>query len=184
MKKILLLLILLQTVFAFQACDKGSDNKEKPSTEDVNKEFGWRDNISVSDIPDFPAKGMIAGKEVQFAYINFEKWRGSGDNVLNFSLSKPGQNCGFIENFEGFTLMNKGGEFKQGEWIKAKFADDPAAYHANFKIAGASSTENWNCALYIESIGEKTVKGKIALFFDDGSRSWAAGNFEAIICNN
>jgi hypothetical protein len=80
--------------------------------------------------------------------------------------------------------MHKGGEFKQGEWVKAKFADDPGAFQANFKIAGASSTENWNCALYIESIGEKTVKGKIALFFDDGSKSWAAGNFEAIICNN
>jgi hypothetical protein len=158
----------------------GDDSRSK----NEKREFGWKDNVSVSDIPDFPVKGLIKGKEVSFQYINFEKWRGSGDNVINFSVSKPGQNCGFVEDFEGFTLMNKGGEIKQGEWKKTGFNDDPSSYKALFKTGGASSSEPWNCALNIESISDKVVKGRVVIFFNDQSRSWLAGKFEAMICNN
>ncbi len=163
-------------------CGKKSD--DKTTTGSDKKEFGWKDNITSSDIPDFPVKGYIGGKEVQFAYINFEKWRGSKDNVINFSLVKPEQNCGFIENFEGFTILNKGSEIKQGPFVKSKFADDPASYQVSFKQGGNKSSDPWNCALEIESITDKTVKGKIALFFNDGSKSWLAGKFEATLCNN
>lgn len=181
----MLLFFILQAFLFLPACNKTSDNDTKVNTEqDSKKEFGWSDDISPAVIPDFPVKGYMVGKEVQFTYVNYERWRGSGDNVINFSVNKPEQNCGFIENFEGFILINKGGEFKQGQWVKAKFADEPGSYSANFKTAGTTSTENWNCALVIDSFGEKTVKGRIALFFDDGSKSWAAGTFEAVICNN
>ena len=165
-------------------CGKKTDDTSNKTGDNKPGEFGWKDDVSASNIPDFPVKGSIGGKEVQFAYINFEKWRGSNDHVINFSLVKPEQNCGFIENFEGFTLMNKGAEIKQGPFVKAKFADDPKTFTANFKQAGNKSTEPWNCALEIESMNDKTVKGKIALFFNDAAKSWVAGKFEAVLCNN
>lgn len=164
------------------ACNKKPD--EQNLSQNQKKEFGWKNNISVSDIPDFPVKGNLNGKEVQFGYINFEKWRGSNDNVINFSVVKPEQNCGFIENFEGFSLMSKGAEINTGDWVKAKFGDDPKTYLAFFKNTSGKSSSEWNCALNIESISDKGVKGKIALFFNDGFKSWVAGKFEAVICNN
>ncbi len=168
----------------YAGCGNKSYDTVKKTDENKSGEFGWKDGISASDIPDFPVKGFIGGKEVQFAYINFEKWRGSNDNVINFSLVKPEQNCGFIENYEGFTLLNKGSEIKQGPFLKAKFADDPKTFTASFKQAGNKSAETWNCALEIESMNDKTVKGRIALFFNDASKSWVAGRFEAVLCNN
>ncbi len=182
-KRYLLIIFSLFILFS-GGCGKKSDNTEIKTDKTENREFGWKDDITSDDIPDFPIKGNIGGKEVQFTYINFEKWHGSNDNVINFSLVKPSQNCGFVENFEGFTLLNKGDEIKQGSFVKSKFADDPKTYQANFKLSGSKSTDTWNCALEIESSDGKTVKGKIALFFNDNSKSWVAGKFEAVVCNN
>lgn len=180
-----LFVLLFAVILILSAgCGKKTDDTVNKTGDNKPGEFAWKDDVSSSSIPDFPVKGVIGGKEVQFAYINFEKWRGSNDHVINFSLVKPEQNCGFIENFEGFTLMNKGAEIKQGSFIKAKFADDPKSYSASFKQAGGKSVEPWNCALEIESINDKSVKGKIALFFNDASKSWVAGKFEAVLCNN
>lgn len=179
-----LILFFAVLVLALTGCGKKNDDTSNKTGDNKPGEFGWKDDVSASNIPDFPVKGSIGGKEVQFAYINFEKWRGSNDHVINFSLVKPEQNCGFIENFEGFTLMNKGAEIKQGPFVKAKFADDPKSFSAGFKQAGNKSADPWNCALEIESITDKTIKGKIALFFNDASKSWVAGRFEAVLCNN
>lgn len=167
---------------SFGGC--GNKTDDKPATDKKPGEFGWKDNISSADIPDFPVKGSLEGKEVQFAYINFEKWRGSKDNVINFSVTKPEQNCGFIENFSGFTLMNKSGDINQGEWVKAKFGDDPKTYQASFKHADKKSDSQWNSALVIENINDKTVKGKILIYFNDEKKSWIAGKFEASVCSN
>lgn len=184
MKNLLFLLLFISLAGVYSCGSKSGDKTGDKNSGSEKREFGWREDISASDIPDFPVKGFIGGKEVQFAYINFENWRGSKDNVINFSLAKPEQNCGFIENFEGFTLMNKGAAISQGQWLKAKFADDPKSYQGSFKISGSKSNDPWNCALEIESIGDKSVKGKIALFFNDASKSWVAGRFEAVLCNN
>jgi hypothetical protein len=176
--RIFTLVVLLVLTFG---CDKKADENK---TQSNTNEFGWTDGVSGADIPDFGVKGNLEGKEVQFAYVNFERWRGSNDNVINFSLVKPVQNCGFIENFSGFTLISKGAAFNQGEWIKAGFGDDNKNHDAYFKSGSKKSSEAWNCALNIESINDKTVKGKIILFFNDGVKSWVAGGFEAVICNN
>lgn len=178
----LFFLFLVLFLFSFSSCDKKEDEKTN-STSD-KKEFGWKDNLTSADIPDIPLKGFIGGKEVQFAYINFEKWRGTNDNVINFSLAKPVQNCGFIDNFEGFTILNKGNDIKQGQFLKSKFSDDPASYQVSFKQGGNKSSDPWNMALEIESITDKSVKGKIVLFFNDISKSWIAGKFEAVLCIN
>lgn len=164
------------------SCNKKDDNKVTDS--DKKRDFAWRDDITKSDIPDFPVKGYLDGKEVQFIYINFEKWRGSNDNVINFSLVKPIQNCGFIEGFSGFTFINKGAAINNGEWLKSKFADDPKTYQAFFKSADQKSSSAWNCALEIENMTDKSVSGKIALFFNDEKHSWLAGKFEAAVCSN
>ncbi len=189
-----IIIIFTITGTIFVSCGNKNENSGNNSSENKtgdnkisdNKsgEFTWKDGLTASDIPDFPVKGKINGKDVQFAYINFEKWRGAGDNVINFSLVKPNQNCGFIDDFEGFTLINKAAEIKQGLYIKSKFADDPASYSASFTSGGNKSAIEWNCALEIESIQDKSVKGKIALFFNDASKSWVAGKFDAILCNN
>jgi len=184
LKNILIFLFAVMLVTAYSCGNKSGDKTGDKTSGSEKREFGWRDDISAADIPDFPVKGFIGGKEVQFAYINFENWRGSKDNVINFSLAKPEQSCGFIENFEGFTLMNKGAGFSQGQWLKAKFADDPKTYQGSYRLSGSKSADPWNCALEIESIGDKTVKGKLALFFNDASKSWVAGRFEAVLCNN
>ena len=81
------------------------------------KDFSWHDELKADEIPDSPVTGYLNGNEVSFQYINFEKWRGSNDNVIIFSLVKPAQNCGFIEGFEGFVLTNK---LKWG-WMKFYF---------------------------------------------------------------
>lgn len=186
MKKINGSLLILAAAFfiVFTACGKKDDSTTTNNNTNKTGEFGWKDGISASDIPNFPVKGMIDGKEVQFQYINFEKWRGVNDNVINFSLVKPEQNCGFIENFSGFTLINKGSAINQGEWVKSKFGDDPTTYQAFFKQGESKSTAGWNSALVIESMTDKSVKGKIAIFFNDEKKSWVAGTFEAGICNN
>ena len=184
--KIFLFVFTLSLSFAYLACGKKTDeNKHSSQNSNVKTEFEWKDGVSVSDIPDFPVKGNLNGKEVTFLYINFEKWRGPGDNVINFSLVKPQQKCGFIEGFTGFTIINKGGSFNQGDWVKPKFDDDPKTYSAFFKNEDSDkSSVQSNCALNIESITDKTVKGKIALFFNDVQKSRVAGKFEAVICNN
>jgi hypothetical protein len=167
----------------FSACGNKSDDKTATDNKKTG-EFGWKDGVTAADIPDFPVKGFLDGKEVQFQYINFEKWRGAGDNVINFSLVKPSQNCGFIENFSGFTLINKGAAIGQGEWVKSKFGDDPKTYQAYFQKGEMKSSGTWNSAYVIESVTDKIVKGKIAIFFNDENKSWIAGKFEAAVCNN
>jgi hypothetical protein len=181
LRKFILPLVVLVAVLV-SSCGNKSGDTNQTSTD--KKEFGWKDNVTDSDIPDFPVKGMISGKEIQFGYINLEKWRGSNDNVLNFSVSKPEQSCGFIENFEGFVLMKKGSEMKQGDWSKAKFDSDAGSYAASFRSAGNTSSAGWNCALELESIDNKKAAGKILICFNDPAKSWIAGKFEANICNN
>lgn len=173
---------IILVLFLLVSCNKKGD--EKVNDTGKKRDFAWRDDITMSDIPDIPIKGYLDGKEVQFAYINFEKWRGPNDNVINFSQVKPSQNCGFIEGFSGFTLINKGAVINKGEWVKSKFADDSKTYQVFFKSGDRKSSAGWNCAFEIENLDEKSVTGKIAVFFNDEKHSWLAGKFEALVCNN
>lgn len=122
-------------------------------------------------------------------YINFEQWRGSGDNVLNFGDVKPLNNCGYIESDNSFHLIHKAGEIKAGDLLKANFDNSLDGYAAYYEANGSKNstlkkTVPWNCALQITLIEEKIVKGKIAICFNDEKKSWIAGTFEAIRCNN
>jgi hypothetical protein len=151
--------------------------------------FTWGDNLVTAGIPETPVKGFLNGKEVNFSYIILEKWRGSNDNVLIFSLVNPEQVCGFIEKFEGFQLTNKGNSIEQGDLLKSKFTDEPKIYSANYQFRdqdGSSFKSNspFAFALKINSIDDKKLSGKIALTFNDEKKSWIAGKFEAVICNN
>ena len=165
---------------------------EKPGfqQQSTNKsEFNWKDNFENSDLPDFPVKGFLNGEEVRFSYIILEKWRGSKDNVLNFSVTKPEQSCGFIENYRGFQLIKRGGMISEGDWKKLKFHDSPGDYQAFYKYISVDGNSfksdfSWNCTLKIESFTSKNVTGKIALCFNDDKKSWIAGKFDAVICNN
>lgn len=172
--------VIITLLILFASCGKKSEVQEQIKL----KDFGWTEDVSGITIPDSTVKGVINGKEIQIAYVNFEKWRGSNDNVLNFSLVKPEQKCGYVENFEGFTLFNKAAEIKQGKWSKNKFSESPGTYQAFFKSEGNKSAVEWNCSLEIESVSDKTAVGKIAIFFNDAGKSWIAGKFEAVICNN
>ncbi len=182
-RNFLVLTLISVFVLLFGSCNK--DSKEEKQNVTGKTEVGWKDGVSVSDIPDSPVKGNLNGKEVQFQYIVFEKWRGSNDNVLVFSLTKPTQPCGYIDEFQGFQLINKGNPINPGEWEKSKFGDDPKTYQSFFSVAGSDrSSVNWDCALAIESADSKSVKGKIALYFNDEKKSRVEGKFEASICNN
>ena len=177
---------ILISVFIFASCNK----KEEQKTENLNsKEFSWKSELKISDIPDIPLKGFINGKEIKLVYVNFEQWRGSGDNVLNFGDSKPKSNCGYNENDNSFHILRKAGEIKTGELLKASFDQNLDGYisfydTASVNVADNKSSVQWNCALIITSMDEKTVKGKIAVCFKDDKKSWIAGTFEAIRCYN
>ncbi|MBV6480167.1 MAG: hypothetical protein HGGPFJEG_03013 [Ignavibacteria bacterium] len=155
----------------------------------ASKDFSWKSELKISDIPDMPVKGFINGKEVKIEYINFEKWRGSGDNVINFGDVKPKNNCGYIEGGTTFHIMHKSGEIKSGELLKAGFDQNLDGYIAYYDTLKTEITEfksgiPWNCALVITEMKDDKVKGKIAICFKDDSKSWVAGTFEAIKCNN
>jgi len=174
------LLVLSALVFS---CSK---NDQQPTPKG---NFFWKDELTLSDIPNHPVKGFLNGTEVQFQYINFERWRGSGDNVLNFSLSNPQQPCGYVEEFVGVRLISKSKPVDIGEWSKPNFSSPDDAHLARLFYKAPDGTIYapdfaWNCILLVDKIQEKTVQGRIALCFNDPLKSWLAGSFSALICNN
>jgi hypothetical protein len=179
------LIVVLLSSFLFQACKK---DEVKPPSGNSRKDFVWQEKISVADIPDAPIKGFLRGKELKIDYVNFEKWRGSGDNVINFGDKKPSQLCGYVENDNAVSLLHKSGDIPKGEFTKTSFDANMdgyiADYHYTEKDNMKKTSPPWNCALFIEEINGETVKGKIAICFKDDSKSWIAGRFEAVICSN
>jgi hypothetical protein len=105
-----------------------SCGKKNETTQDdkPKSDFFWHDNVSVKRYSDFPIKGYLDGKEVQFSYINFRTLAVLMIMCLAFSLVKPAQNCGFIEEFSGFVLINKGGSINQGDWLNQILQTMPA----------------------------------------------------------
>ena len=168
------------------SCNRKVDEKQQVSSS--KHEFSWKEELKASDVPDFNVIGFLNGQEVKFEYINFERWHGSNDNVLNFCLSKPEQPCGYIENFIGFRIINKGNSVNQGEFSKPNFTSAAASYEAAYFYLspnGAVKSEvQWNCVLIIENISAKNMSGKLVLCFNDGKKSWIAGRFDAQVCNN
>lgn len=172
---------------AVSGCGKQQDTR-KP-VQNSSGQFSWKDGLSLDDIPDAPVKCFLRGKDVNFSYINFERWRGSNDNVIRFSLEKPSQPCGFIEKFQGIELTRKGKYFELGNYTKDHFTDNlqgfQISYVFDFGDGNISRSDcNWDFGLKIDSINEKTVSGKIGICFNDETKSWIAGKFEAKICNN
>jgi hypothetical protein len=179
-------LFILLAVLVISGCNKKTEEQNRSSG---SGEFIWKENLTASDIPDFPVKAFLNGKAVQINYIVFEVWRGSNDNVLNFSLIKPEQQCGFIQNYQGFQLFSKGAKMNRGEWSRTKFDDNPGNHQAFYSFIISDSTSyksdcDWNCSLEIDNISHKIVSGKIAICFNDKYKSWIAGRFEAAVCNN
>lgn len=182
----LFLILIALCSFLIQGCKKSEE--VKPVTDNSGKGFTWKDKLSITDIPDSPVKGMIKGKELKIEYINFENWRGSGDNVINFGSKKPSQNCGYVENDDAVQLMKKSGDIPKGEFVKTSFDINMDGFVANYHYTEKENMKNvsvpWNCALFIEEITDDVVKGKIAICFKDETKSWIAGKFEAIRCSN
>jgi len=178
-----ILFILFISLFVLSCGEK----EDKPDT--VNGEgFQWKERVTIDDIPDTPLKGMLNGKEINFEYVNFEQWRGSGDNVINFGNKKPNQNCGYVENDEAFHFMRKSADIEPGELIKETFASTLDGYYGDFHFVNEGEIERtnfeWNCALVITEMNDSTIKGKIAMCFNGPTKSWIAGTFEAIRCYN
>lgn len=170
----------------FQSCKKTDD--VKPPVTNSSKDFQWKEKLSIADIPDMPLKGFLKGKELKIDYVNFEKWRGSGDNVFNFGDKKPNQPCGYVENDNAVQLLRKSGEIPKGEFVKTSFDANMDGYVADYHFTEKDNMKKisvpWNCALFIEEMTDDVVKGKIAICFKDDSKSWIAGKFEAVRCSN
>lgn len=179
-------IFILFITLSFLSCGKQDTSKIDKIVS--KKDFVWSENISLEMIPDIPLKGMMNGKEINFEYINYEMWRGSGDNVINFGNKKPSQVCGYVENDNSFHLTRKGTGFQKGEFIKENFNSTidgvTADYHYFTGNDIVKLNPPWNCALIIKELSDKYVKGKIAICFKDDAKSWIAGEFEALICNN
>lgn len=185
-KSQLIFRFIFSFIFFIIGCSKKNEETVKPPNKN---EFYWEEGISIEDIPDFPIKGFLEGREVSFGSIVLEKWRGSGDNVMNFSINKPNQPCGYIQNYEGIQILKKGSTMNIGEYIKKNFQDVSDEYEVFYKYKTSNSetiqsSSGWNCAIVIENISDKIASGKIAICFNDTKKSWIAGKFEAIICNN
>lgn len=177
--------ILLFSLILLSSCNK---KEESSGQQNSSGEFGWRENVSVKDIPDYPLKGKIDGKDFAPAYMVFEKWRGSNDNVLVFSDKTPKNKCGFLENDNGFQITKLGAEFKEGDFLKESFLKNAEGYVADFHVTENEDmrkiTAGWNAAIVITEMDDNFVKGKIAMCFKDEKKSWIAGRFEAAVCNN
>ena len=123
-----------------------------------------------------------------FKYVCFIKWRGSNDNEIQFSTNKPQSNCGAVVNDTAFIFSSLKKDLTKGEVLKENFTKtfDSYASYILINVGEDSKKINapWNAAIRIDEIGEKTVKGKIAICFKDEKKSWVAGKFEAILCNN
>ena len=174
-------------MFVLNSC--GKENEKPRSEEKNNSEFSWKSELKITEIPDLPIKGLLNGKPFTFAYVNFEQWRGSGDNVINFSEAAPSNNCGYVEGGRSIHFLHKAGTIDTGEVLKASFDKNLDGYIAYYDTTGAGSEAGvgsipWNCALVITSMNEKTIKGKIAICFKDEKKSYIAGSFEAIRCYN
>ena len=179
------LVVLLGFLIAFSCGEK----EDKQETGNKGGEFQWTENISIDQIPEKPLTAMMNGKELKITYINFEQWRGSGDNVINFSSNAPKQNCGYVENDDAFHIMHISGEFEEGDFVKSNFDTNIDGIVADFHYYDKNNNIKkvsipWNCAMFITEMGDKIVKGKIALCFKDKTKSWVAGTFEAIRCYN
>lgn len=166
----------------------GKKEEQQNVNSDPNASFSWKESITAKDIPDFPVKGFIDGKEIKFEYVNFEYWRGSNDNVFNFSDRTPKNKCGFIENDNAFHLTKLGNTFEEGEFLKNAFSMNidgvTGDYHTTVNDNMQKFTPAWNCALVITEMDDDFVKGKIAMCFKDEKKSWVAGTFTAVRCNN
>ena len=180
------LVLIMVTLFVLSSCGKKEDSTNQTTSK--TGEFVWKENMSAKDIPDTPVKGKIEGKDINITYINFEQWRGSNDNVINFSDKAPKNKCGFIENDNGFHLTRVGGNMKEGDVIKDTFLKNLEGYVADFHVTENEDmrkiSAGWNLALVIDDMDENVVKGKIAMCFKDDKKSWIAGRFEAVRCNN
>ena len=174
-------------VFVLYGCGKKPDVQNQSAGNKM--QFSWNQELSVNDIPDFPLKGIIDGKEINYPYLNFEKWHGSNDNVLRFSTQKPEQPCGFIQNFQGIEIIRKGNTIELGVYEKKHFSDDNMGYKVSYITdAGGGnltkSTSDWNFAMKIDSLNWKTISGKVVVCFNDVTKSWVAVRFSAAVCNN
>ncbi len=179
------------TIFLLSLILLSSCNKKEESTNQQTSssgEFVWKESISVKDIPQSPLKGKIDGKDFNPAYVVFEKWRGSNDNVLAFSDKAPKNKCGFVENYNGYQLTKIGADFKEGEFVKDSFLKNLESYSADFYVTENEDMRKinagWNAALVITEINDDVVKGRIAMCFKDDKKSYIAGSFEAQVCNN
>jgi len=184
-----LIIKLSLLIFAFSIFVSCGKKEDKPNTASTNPgEFSWNENVSVKNIPGYPLKGKINGKDISFEHVNFEIWRGSNDNVINFGDKAPKQKCGYIENDNAIHLSKLGGKFEVGEFLKESFGKNIEGFTADFHITIDNNTQKisvpWNCALVITEINDDVVKGRIAMSFKDDAKSWLAGSFEAVRCFN
>jgi hypothetical protein len=179
--------IILILVLVFSGCNKQPEiqNRQK----NLPDEFSWKDNITIDDIPGFNIRGLVRGKDQNYSYIILEKWHGSNDNVLRFSVNKPSQPCGYIDNFLGVEITRKGKAFEVGDYEKKRFNDNYPDINVRYKADDGKgniveSSPPFDFAVKIDSVNEKKCYGMVSVCFNDDSKSWVAGKFEADICNN
>ncbi len=180
--------ILLNVIFIALLIFGCKKQEIKEQTTSSGKEnITWKEVVNFNDIPDFPIRGYIGDKEIKIEYINFERWRGSGDNTFYFSSKKPQNKCGAVVKDTAFRLTKANKNFEEQEFIKESFNTALDGYGADFHVYVGEESKDfsvpWNCALKIDYMDETKLQGKIIMCFKDEKKSWIAGSFEAIICN-
>jgi len=158
-------------------------------------EFTWTETPAADQIPDTPLKGMVNGKEFTASTIRVEKGD-EGKATLEISDAKLEDPTGVITDDTGVDLDFTLTEGQAADLVKTiaeekDFDKEHAYYH--YPQGGdkgpMSVNPSWGCALKIDSwdmtadpTNEKIVgkiTGKVAIVFDDDTKSWVAGTFEA-----
>ena len=134
------LFIVFTIFFAFinSGCGKKPETQTQPKPKTGS--FSWKNELTSNDIPDTPIKCFILGKEINFSYIVCERWHGSNDNVIRFSIFTPDQPCGFIDKFQGIEITRKSKNIELGNYEKRQFGNNFPDFQVRYIIDSGNGT--------------------------------------------
>jgi hypothetical protein len=159
--------------------------------------FTWTDSPTLEAIPSGPITGMIHGKPFTAKTVRVEQDKDAAVLVISdTAVDKP---TGSLMSDVGADLtfdLKSGAPGQKILTVAAKKEQGKQHAYFHYTLGGGrgpmSVNPSWGCALDISEwkvapdpkepdvLG--TVKGKVAIVFDDEDKSWVAGTFDGVYC--
>jgi len=158
-------------------------------------EFTWAEAPTLASIPNASITGMVNGEKFEAKTVRVKK--GDSGPELEMSNGTADTPTGLIMDDTGVELRFPLAEGTTGQFTKA-LADDvdfDSAHGWYWYPQGGdkgpmSVNPTWACAVEVTEWTMQTsaddenvlgnIKGKVAVCFDDDSKSWVAGTFDCI----